>query len=71
MVGKLFHVDIRELFFGLMDSHGVIETAKVLILNARDSGVANKVMLGNMLDPHGGGIACQLVLCTVDGIGFE
>ena len=71
MVGKFFKVNVRELFFGLMDCHGVIETTEVLILNGGDGGVADKIMLGNVFNFDFGFIAGQFVFGTVDYVGIK
>ena len=71
MVGKLFEVNVRELFFCFMDCHGVIKTTEILILNGGNGGIAHKVMLGNVLDLDFGFIAGQFVFGTVDYVGIE
>ena len=71
VVGKLFKVNVRELFFGLMDCHGVIETTEVLILDGGNGGVAYKIVLGNVLDFDFGFIAGQFVFGTVDYVGIK
>ena len=71
MISKFLKINIRKLGFSFMDSHGVIEPHKVLILNGANSRVADKVVLGNLLDTHRGGVSGQLVLGTVDRVGIN
>ena len=67
----LFKVDVRELRLTFMQGHWVIETHKVLVLNVRNCWVANKVMLGNVLDLYRSRKASHLVLGFVDGVGLD
>ena len=51
-----------------MDSHGVIKTTKVLITNAWNSWITNKVMLCNVLNLDIGRITRHFVFSTVNRV---
>ena len=54
MSSQFLNVHIRELRFALMDGHRIVETTEILVLNAGNRWVTDKIMLGNVFDLDGG-----------------